>query len=419
MSMDLLGALQGNPYFSAGAGLYGVGLGLVLARGGARVGLDLVKRYYLTTVEMTNKDPSYTWLLDWMGQSQKVNFQQMSVQSSAVVRCNERARTSFALTPSPGRHFFLYQGKPILVNRKRFTDRGTDVLETMTLTTLGRSRDTMMRLLEDAMQLASNKEANRTVIYFNSGNQWTRFHTTRKKRPLASVILDGTKRERLVRDVKQFLARGDEYTGLGIPYRRGYLLYGPPGCGKSSFIDALAGEVDMAICVLNLSNKYLTDDSLPQLMGSAPEPSIILVEDVDHAFTQHSRISLSGLLNAIDGVAAQEGRLLFLTTNHIERLEPALIRPGRVDVREEIGYASTQQVEDMFCRFFPDHERRSREFAAQLAGQQLSVAKLQGYLFLRRDSVETAFRDVQQVTSDSGGSWDATPSVPSKGSLDL
>ena len=55
-------------------------------------------------------------------------------------------------------------------------------------------------------------------------------------------------------------------------------MHGPPGCGKSSFIYALAGEVDMAICVLNLSNKYMTDDSLPQLLGSAPEPSILLIE---------------------------------------------------------------------------------------------------------------------------------------------
>eukprot|EP00667_Euglena_gracilis_P012132 EG_transcript_12438 len=400
--MDVLGALQGNPYFSAGAGLYGVGIGLMMARGGSRVAVDFIKRYYLTTIEMTNKDPSYSWLLDWMGQSQKVNFQQMSVQSSAVIRCNEKARGSFSLTPSPGRHFFFYHGRLIVVNRKRFTDRGTDILETMELTTVGRSRETMMALLDEAMVHSTNKEADKTVIYFNSGNQWTRFHNTRKKRPMESVILEGTKRERLVRDVKHFLSKGDEYNSLGIPYRRGYLLYGPPGCGKSSFIYALAGEVDMAICVLNLSNKYLTDDSLPQLLGSAPEPSIILVEDVDHAFTQHSRISLSGLLNAIDGVAAQEGRLLFMTTNHLERLEPALIRPGRVDVQEEFGHATPQQIEDMFCRFFPDHVGRCREFAEVFRGQQLSIAKLQGYFFIRRDSVEAAFNDIALLVGDSG-----------------
>ena len=364
------------------------------------MGLDVMKRFYLTTIEMTNKDPSYVWLLDWMSQSHKVGFQQMSVQSSAVIRCNEKSTSSFQLTPSPGRHFFFYNGRFILVNRKRFTDRGTDILETMELTTMGRSRDTMMQLLEEAMEYSTSKEADKTVIYFNAGNQWTRFHSTRKKRPMESVILGGTKKERLVQDVKHFLARGDEYHNLGIPYRRGYLLYGPPGCGKSSFIYALAGEVEMAICVLNLSNKYLTDDSLPQLLGSAPEPSIILIEDVDHAFTQHSRISFSGLLNAIDGVAAQEGRILFMTTNHHDRLDPALIRPGRVDVQEEITHATAGQVVDMFGRFFVDDAQHASQFAAALSQHQVSLAKLQGYLFVRRDNVEAALNDVDQLISD-------------------
>jgi chaperone BCS1 len=71
----------------------------------------------------------------------------------------------------------------------------------------------------------------------------------------------------------------------GIPYRRGYLLHGPPGCGKSSFITALAGELEFGICVLNLSERGLTDDRLNHLLSVAPQQSIILLEDVDAAFT--------------------------------------------------------------------------------------------------------------------------------------
>lgn len=70
----------------------------------------------------------------------------------------------------------------------------------------------------------------------------------------------------------------------GIPYRRGYLLYGPPGCGKSSFITALAGELNFGICVLNLSERGLTDDRLNHLLAVAPQNSIILLEDIDAAF---------------------------------------------------------------------------------------------------------------------------------------
>lgn len=58
---------------------------------------------------------------------------------------------------------------------------------------------------------------------------------------------------------------------VGIPYRRGYLLHGPPGCGKSSFITALAGDLQLGICVLNLSERGLTDDRLNHLLALAPE----------------------------------------------------------------------------------------------------------------------------------------------------
>jgi mitochondrial chaperone BCS1 len=71
----------------------------------------------------------------------------------------------------------------------------------------------------------------------------------------------------------------------GIPYRRGYLLYGPPGSGKSSFIQALAGELGYNICILNLGERALTDDRLNHLLSNAPERSILLLEDIDAAFT--------------------------------------------------------------------------------------------------------------------------------------
>ena len=80
----------------------------------------------------------------------------------------------------------------------------------------------------------------------------------------------------------------------GIPYRRGYLLHGPPGSGKSSFIQALAGSLSYDICVLNLSERGLTDDKLNYLMSNAPERSFILIEDVDAAFNKRVQTSEDG-----------------------------------------------------------------------------------------------------------------------------
>ena len=117
----------------------------------------------------------------------------------------------------------------------------------------------------------------------------------------------------------------------------------PSGCGKTSFVQVLASDLKLDICILNLAHKELTDNSLASHLRDAPENSLVLLEDVDAIFTNRSDpgstngksegVSFSGLLNALDGVAAQEGRIFFMTTNHIEKLDPALIRPGRCDVK--------------------------------------------------------------------------------------
>ena len=80
----------------------------------------------------------------------------------------------------------------------------------------------------------------------------------------------------------------------GIPYRRGYLLHGPPGSGKSSFIQALAGALNYDICLLNLSERGLHDDKLIHLLSNVVERSIVLIEDIDAAFNKRVQTSEDG-----------------------------------------------------------------------------------------------------------------------------
>jgi len=117
----------------------------------------------------------------------------------------------------------------------------------------------------------------------------------------------------------------------------------------------------------------------------------VLLEDVDAVFVDRSvqpegggrgtGVTFSGLLNALDGVASQEGRLFFMTTNHIEKLDPALIRPGRCDVKLEVRRASRPQARRLYLRFFPEAPAKAADaFAAALPEFELSMAALQGYL---------------------------------------
>ena len=213
-------------------------------------------------------------------------------------------------------------------------------------------------------------------------------------------MLDHDLTKDLIDDARKFLESGKWYADLGIPYRRGYLLYGPPGCGKTSFCQVLAGALRLDVCILTLSNKGMDDNGLAALLRDAPSHSVVILEDVDAVFAQRelqrsagdgaSGITFSGLLNAIDGVASQEGRLFMMTTNHIERLDPALIRPGRCDVKVMVCNASRDQMAAMFLRFFPGRDDDARRFAARLPPGELSMAQIQGHLVEHKDSAEEA-----------------------------
>jgi mitochondrial chaperone BCS1 len=138
--------------------------------------------------------------------------------------------------------------------------------ETVTLTAFGRNKNIYFHMLEEARQLALAFTEGKTIMYTAMGSEWRPFGHPRKRRPITSVVLDYGISERIVADCKEFILNPKWYADRGIPYRRGYLLHGPPGCGKSSFITALAGEIEFGICLLNLSERGLTDDRLNHLL---------------------------------------------------------------------------------------------------------------------------------------------------------
>ena len=108
-------------------------------------------------------------------------------------------------------------------------------------------------------------------------------------------------------------------------------------------------------------------------------------------------------MNALDGVSSSEGRIVFMTTNYIERLDPALIRPGRVDFKQLIGYATEHQMREIYLNFYPSEDANIRELANRFAKtlheskQNFSPAELQGYLMFFKNQPEEAFKNINDL----------------------
>lgn len=297
-------------------------------------------------------------------------------------------------SPAPGFHLFWYGARPMWIQRD--IAMNLQVIETVRVSALFGSRRLLEQMLEDVIRRAYARLADHTMLYTidRYGESWN-LAGARPRRQIGSVVLEGDQRERLLEDVKEFFLRRQWYADLGIPWRRGYLLYGPPGTGKTSIAYALAGELHLKLCALSLTNSKLNDQTIADLLQKTPPRSLILIEDIDAFFVARDKqdtrieVSFSGLLNALDGVAAQEGRIVFLTTNHLDRLDRALIRPGRIDLVIELGNATREQLCTIFLRFFPESAPLADDLAEQYPDRSLSPARIQQAL-LEADNVEQA-----------------------------
>ena len=209
------------------------------------------------------------------------------------------------------------------------------------------------------------------------------------KRPLSSVKLDVGIENDLLADAKLFLKSSSVYERFGRPYKRVYCLHGPPGTGKTSVVTALASELGKDLAIFNVDS--LRDDTFVELVSDMPTGAILLFEDIDSLFKKRaskkdeSGMTFSTLLNSLDGVLHPRGSLIFMTTNHIEELDAALLRPGRVDRMINVGYAKSRQVSLMWEEVFPKGPALPKNLA-EVAESGVSPAMTSEVLFQNRDA---------------------------------
>ncbi|KAJ7796248.1 P-loop containing nucleoside triphosphate hydrolase protein [Mycena olivaceomarginata] len=282
-----------------------------------------------------------------------------------------------------------------------------------------------------------------TVHLTDNRGEWAKT-ITKSRRALSTLILPT--------DIKETISE-EWYSQAGIPHRRD----GEPGTGKSTTIHILAGELGLEIYFISLASPGVDDYSLAKLINDTPSRCILLIEDIDCAFPSRdeededeepvldkdgkpignrsptpprSAVTLSGLLNVLDSVSSEEGRLTFATTNHIENLDSALIRAGRMDVKIQYKLADSVQIEQVFKRFYPleehantvgsevvDGEKKAdgfvaspaysiystaevntyaAEFARAIPSGAFSISQIQGYLLTKKRNPAGAMEGVEQ-----------------------
>lgn len=219
-------------------------------------------------------------------------------------------------------------------------------------------------------------------------------------RSLKSIVLPDGMLGRIVADYNEFAAEDTEewYLTHGLPHRRSYLFYGPPGSGKTSVIRALAGEFKLPAYFLSLGDVNIGNTQLLDALRFMPKKAMLVIEDIDALFnkerqsksSEKKQLTFSGLLNALDGLVSSEGAVTVMTTNHIEKLDPALVRAGRVDRKFEFKPPTYEQVAALFQSFYPDAgSGLAAEFADKVfkctEGDVTSMATLQEHFnFTRR-----------------------------------
>jgi mitochondrial chaperone BCS1 len=251
-----------------------------------------------------------------------------------------------------------------------------------------RAKNQISNLLNNLAEEHDKRKKSEKIQVKTFSDDWYFAYYTDPK-PLERIILQKDLKEDIIRDIKSFEDSKNWYKEVCIAYKRGYLLYGPPGTGKTSLAGAIAKRYNKCICPLILSS--LSDDSkLIAAFSNLPEDSILLIEDIDAAFSgresKDKKLSFSTLLNCLDGIGSKEGIITIITTNHIDTLDPALLRSGRCDRKIEIPNPTEVEVSEYLSLFY------NRNIKVNSLIRNFNMAEIQEICISNKDNIEEALK---------------------------
>lgn len=397
---------------------------------GSREVYSWVRQFFLASVTIPGGDPLNRSVVKWIQDNRSRHYRSFTGRTD-IGRANadraaalKKSRHSTQYCPHWDTRWLWFSGNVLIVTRA-FENFGASLSdptydgmggEEITISCFGWSVGPVKTFIETCREYAERQTQFFVIIYSRDryGLAW-KPKARKPIRLLDTVHFDNNLKQSLLADIRNYLDPKTQmrYQSRSMPYRRGYLFYGPPGTGKSSLSVAIAGEFGLDLYEVKVPS-VATDADLEQMFQEIPPRCVVLLEDIDAVWvdrsnaeksaldnktgTNTSNCTLSGLLNVLDGVGSQEGRIVIMTTNRPDQLDNALIRPGRVDMKVFLGKISRESAAEMFVRMFsPDlgctsHlsmkeiQELAAQFASHIPDDTFTPSLLQGFFQLHLES---------------------------------